>query len=102
MKLMTKEIERKMPKFESTSGVPIQEKQVITYYFTPWSNWRWYVVEGERQENGDLMFFGLVHGFEKEWGYFSLSELESVQGPFGMKIERELYSEGMKIKDIRD
>ncbi len=37
------------------------------------------------------MFFGLVDGFERELGYFSLSELESVHGPYGVGIERDLY-----------
>ena len=28
---------------------------------------------------------------EKELGYFTLAELESVTGPGGLKIERDLY-----------
>jgi hypothetical protein len=39
----------------------------------------------------DDLFFGLVHGFEKEFGYFSVSELESAYGPYGVGIERDLY-----------
>jgi hypothetical protein len=31
----------------------------------------------------------LVDGFEKELGYFMLSELEMVTGPMGLKIERD-------------
>jgi len=27
---------------------------------------------------------------EKEWGYFSLEELERLQGPFGLRVEREV------------
>jgi hypothetical protein len=37
------------------------------------------------------IFFGYVIGFEKEWGYFSLSELESARGPLGPPIERDLH-----------
>lgn len=40
-----------------------------------------------------------MHIFEWEWGYVMLSELESVQLPFGLKIERELYVTGGKVKD---
>ena len=36
-------------------------------------------------------FFGLVIGFGKELGYFSLWELESARGRFGVAIERDLY-----------
>lgn len=56
---------------------------------------------GEIHKVVDYLFFGLVHGFEKEWGYFSLKELESVTGPHGLKIERDLYFEPTKIKDIK-
>jgi len=42
-------------------------------------------------EDGDWLFYGLVDGFEKEWGYFSLKELESVRGPLGLGIERDIY-----------
>jgi hypothetical protein len=47
----------------------------------------WYATEFD----GEDLFFGLVDGLEKEFGYFSLSELESVDGPFGVGIERDLY-----------
>ena len=39
------------------------------------------------------MFFGwaeIVPG-GGEWGYFSLDELQSYKGPFGLGIERDLY-----------
>ena len=39
----------------------------------------------------DFLFFGLVIGFEKELGYFSLAELESARGPMGLAIERDLH-----------
>jgi hypothetical protein len=38
--------------------------------------WRWFVSEYKFQEDGDIMFFGYVCRFEKERGYFNLSELE--------------------------
>ena len=37
------------------------------------------------------MFFGLVCGMERELGYFSLAELQSVRGPLGLRVERDLY-----------
>jgi len=65
-------------------------KKVIKY-FTPWSNWTWYVTEGEKTEDGDWLFFGFVSGFEAEWGSFTLSELSSVVGPMGLKVERDRW-----------
>ena len=42
-------------------------------------DWFWFIVAGEPLgSNGDYRFFGLVNGFEKELGFFTLSELGSV------------------------
>lgn len=79
MKLLTKELERKIPALYSTEEIEEQDKQIICKFFALGSSWTWYVVEGERQEDGDYLFYGLVNGFDKEWGYFSLRELESVR-----------------------
>ena len=85
MKLITKELAKQIPALYS------QEKNddptVYVKFFTPWSHWTWYATEFD----GTDTFFGLVHGQEKEWGYFSLSELENVRGPYGLRIERDLY-----------
>lgn len=59
-------------------------------FFTPDSNWTWFVTEGS-PEGEDFVFFGYVVGFEKEWGYFTLSELTSARGPSGLEIERDLH-----------
>ena len=37
--------------------------------------------------------------FVDEWGTFSLAELESIQLPFGMKIERDLYFKEKTFKE---
>lgn len=91
MKLMTKVIINALPKLYTTDGVKLEDKVIICKFFTPWSNWTWFVFEGEKQEDGDYLFFGMVHGFERELGYFSLSQLQSVTGPFGLKIERDKW-----------
>ena len=92
MKLLTKELEATIPPLYSTEKQT--KKKGIVKFFTPWTNWTWWVIEGEKQEDGDWLFFGLVEGFEKEYGYFMLSELESVTGPGGLKIERDLHYRG--------
>jgi hypothetical protein len=42
----------------------------------------------------------LVDGFEKELGYFNLSELEEVTGPMGLPIERDLYFKPTPLEEI--
>ena len=49
-------------------------------FFTPDGSWTWYASEFD----GDDLFYGLVDGFELEYGYFRLSELQEAQGPWGL------------------
>lgn len=86
MRLLTAGIRRALPPLRSTEALGM-DAPIIVKFFTPTSNWTWYATEFD----GEDMFFGLVIGFEKELGYFSLSELESVQGPYRVGIERDLY-----------
>ena len=90
MKLLTQQIKNALPKLGATENTSCDDKEFIVKFFNPMGDWTWLVAEGEEQEDGDWMFFGLVEGFEKEWGYFSLSELESVDVGFGLGIERDI------------
>ena len=94
MKLLTKKIEEKLAKFPLYSTDGHNEKEVIVKFFNPYGIGRWYVCEGEKQDNGDWLFFGLVELFEKEWGYFTLSELQSIRTPYGLGIERDKNYKG--------
>jgi len=67
-------------------------------FFTPDSNWTWYATEFD----GEDIFFGLVSGFEIELGYFSLSELQSVKGPMGLPIERDLHFEPKSLHELQE
>ena len=88
MKLLTKEIEGKLPALYSQEEV--SNPKIIVKFFHPLSSWSWYVTEGEKVENGDWRFFGLVDGHEKELGYFHLSQLKEVKVG-GLGIERDMY-----------
>ncbi len=70
----------------------------LVKFFTPDSSWTWYASEFE----GEDIFFGLVIGLAIEFGYFSLSELQSVTGPLGLPIERDLFFEPKSLRDLRD
>lgn len=76
MKLLTKDIEEKLKEYP-LAGVGT-----------------WYIIEGKLLENGDAEMFGCCHlGDDElaEFGTVMLSELESIQLPMGMTIERDLY-----------
>ena len=110
MQLMTPELEEKLKDYPlySQDGKG-DEAQVVVKYFNPVGAGTWYVLEGEKQENGDYLFFGFVELLEAEYGYFSLSELESIQIPLRMNgeiidtvgIERDLYSELRTIGEMK-
>ena len=96
MQLLTKEILKKFKEIGSQENVPIAEQICVVKFFDPTGSWTWYATEFDGKDT----FFGLVDGFELEWGTFSLSELKSVKGRFGLGIERDLYIGTPKMKDI--
>jgi len=99
MELLTAELRKSLPPLYSQESV--KDPIVHCKFFTPDSNWTWYVTEGQEEE-GDFLFFGFVIGFEREWGYFRLSELEDARGPLGLPIERHLYFDPVPISNIRE
>ena len=90
MKLLTDAIKAKLPTLGETENTSCDDKEFIVKFFNPMGDWEWFVAEGEELDDGDWQFFGLVHGFEKEWGYFCLSELQGVDVGFGLGIERDI------------
>ncbi len=86
MKLLTKEIEDKFKSIGSQEN--LDDPVIVAKFFDPTGSWTWYATEYNPK---DKIFFGLVHGHEKEWGYFSLQELESFKGLFGLGIERDRH-----------
>ncbi len=94
MQLLTKELRGKIPPLYSQNKNP--DPLVICKFFTPDSSWTWYVIEFDGKDT----FFGLVDGFEKELGYFSLSELESIRGKLGLPVERDLYFKPCKLSNF--
>ena len=114
MKLLTKAICNKTPMLYSQEKVA--NPMVVAKFFTPDSNWTWYVIEAskvllrdgivehfpmtEYQEGDDVLFFGLVQGFETELGYWYLSDFDGVKGPLGLPIERDLHWKPTSLQEV--
>ena len=64
---------------------------VITKLFFPVGTATWFVVAGDRAEDGDMLLYGYVDlgGGSPEWGYISLRELASIR-VHGLGVERDL------------
>ena len=74
--LMTDEMLKRVPELYSQEDIDLEDKVVHAAYIIPFrSNWTWYMTEYDRS-TGDA--FGLVVGFEPEWGYFNIEELKEL------------------------
>ncbi len=70
--LLNEKDKKRLPSLYSQENNRNQKAQV--HFFDVFSNWNWYAIEFD----GEDIFFGLVIGLEKEFGYFSLSEFMEV------------------------
>ena len=98
MKLLNKEVLKKFRQVgdQSTNSDPI----VVCKFFNPTGAGNWFAIEYCEREQ---IFFGYVSIFGDhfdEWGSFSLKELESYRGRFGLGIERDLYFKQDKFSEV--
>jgi hypothetical protein len=99
MKLLTDELKKQLPPLYSQEQVA--DPMVICKFFTPWSSWSWFAYEYSPEEQ---LFFGKVFSEmcpDGELGYFSLAELESIQGPMGLTIERDIHFTPKKLSECK-
>lgn len=102
MELMTNELANSIPKLGSTEE--IMNPEIVVHYFNPFGSGDWYVLEGEKQENNDWLFFGYVKSpitpdFD-EYGYFTLNELAGIKLFGDCGIERDLYWTKKTVDEI--
>jgi len=98
MKLLTQELFKRFEK--AGRQEEITDPVVIAKFFNPVGAGTWYATEYNPNER---MFFGYVSIFgdwNDEWGPFSLDELESYRGPFGLGIERDIYFDEQPISKV--
>lgn len=102
MELITKELKeafKKKPLY-STEDTPLLEKEIVVKYFNPYGVGTWLITEGQEQENGDYLFFGLCFLSEWELGYITLKQLEEIRDNKQlMSVERDLYLTEKTIGD---
>jgi hypothetical protein len=73
------------------------DPMVQVKFFFPDFSWTWYAIEFD----GDDLFYGFVDGFEKELGYFRLSELMENRGKLGLEIERDFWFTPCPLSALR-
>ena len=90
MNLLTQKLMELIPPLYNTEQMEPINIKVICKFFNPIGSQTWYVTEYD----GENTFFGFVNlgdDDNAELGYFSKSELEELQLPLGLRIERDLY-----------
>lgn len=95
MKLLTKKLELRFEQVGSQDKV--EDPIIICKFFDPTGSWSWFAIEYDAKQG---IFFGMVHGLEKELGCFSLFELEQLRFPFGLRIERDLHFEECSLSKL--
>ena len=97
MELLPEELKTRLPPLLSQEAA--DEPTVYARYFLPGTNWNWFVMEGE-PEDEDYLCFGFVTGIADEFGHFRLSELLSLRGPNNEAVELDRsFTEG-KLTDV--
>ncbi len=96
-KLLLLSIIKNIPNLYETEN----QKDKICYVklFLPNSNWTWYIIEINKQDNNTC--FGFVDGLEQELGYFTIRELENLRGLFGLKVELDVSFKPTKLSKIK-
>ena len=98
MELLTKELEKRFKEVGSQENE--KDPLVIVKFFNPSGIGTWWATEYDPKEK---VFFGYVSLFgdhNDEWGCFSLEELEKLELPFMLKIERDLHCGEKKISEF--
>ncbi len=95
MELITKELiqELNIPELYGTEDIPTSEKLLLLKYQEPNTGWFWYLCE---YDEIDKRAFGYVIGHEREWGYFSLEEMEAIY-----TIVRDKAFTPIKFKELK-
>jgi hypothetical protein len=77
-----------LPRTDSVGYTQHDDPIVRVKLFDPTGSWTWYIIAYDPDTR---RAYGLVKGWEDELGYFSMEELVSLRGQFGLPIERDIH-----------
>jgi len=96
MKLITEELKERFKEIgdQSESINPL----IVVKLFDPAGSATWYATEYDAERR---VAFGFVTGlYMDEWGSFSIDELQAIERPYGLTIERDIYFEEQRYFDV--
>lgn len=103
MNLLPKILEEVLPPLYSQDKTDQREQRVYAKFFATGASWTWYALEGSRNPNSEMVFFGYVEGADSEYGYFTLREFEEINAcsEWNFRIERDItIAPGTKLIDL--
>lgn len=100
MKLITKEIEKRLEKYPLYSQDGKKKEAIaVAKFFLCVGAWTWFILEADLQNN--LAYGVVISGNgEAEYGYISLTELQGIRTRGGLTIERDISFSPTPLKDI--
>ena len=99
MKLITPEFEALFKDYPLYSQEHEKDPMAIAKFFDPCGSATWYILEYDPEQKLAFSYvMGLAHD---ELGYTSLEELESIERPFGLTIERDLYFHPARLSKFK-
>jgi hypothetical protein len=95
--LLDEAIRARLPKLRATEAQGFEAIAQVAFT-SPDSGWCWYATEFD----GEDICFGLVVGYEVEYGNFTLSELARTRGPLGLPVERDQQFKPQPVGEIEE
>lgn len=99
MKLLTQELLTKFKKVGRDESTEVGDKLVVAKFFDPTGAATWYATEYD-PVNRTFFGFAQIHAGMGEWRYFSLDELESFRGRYGLGIERDAHFDPTLFRNL--
>jgi len=99
MKIVTEEFEALFKDYPLYSQEHEKDPLVVAKLFDPCGSASWYLLEYYPVEK---IAFSYVMGLvQDEFGYTSLTEMESIQGPLGIGIEQDMYFVQKRLSEVK-
>ena len=97
MQLLNDKIES-LAKEQYKYGSNLEKQNVVAKFFNPVGNWDWYLMNMEDENYA----WGIVDGEYVEMGSLSIKELQDIELPFGLGIERDRLFRPTNAKKLWD
>jgi hypothetical protein len=98
MRLMTEALEKR---FAEVGEQDIPNPIVVAHFFDPCGMANWFVT-AYYPEDREIFGWAEVIPGGGEWGYSSLDELETYNGILNIGVERDLYWQEKRAKEVKE